>query len=142
MLPSVSGPTHGMKKLVLMMIQGLASKICAQSLSTFTDSSFETLTDEILNSIQTLKSCSSRPLTPEQRDRLDAAGLSLWNWCTQEKRRQGDDESSAKNAVFTKARVLSFAILVQARQPYDNSSRAITYLERLAIKTGRYCIGM
>ncbi|KAF2968484.1 hypothetical protein GQX73_g5062 [Xylaria multiplex] len=76
----------------------------------------------------------------KHRSRLNISGLGLWNWCTREKRREDDELPSTRDRFFTLVRVLSFSMLVLALRNDADSPRAITHLERLAIKTGRSCI--
>ncbi|KAI0972929.1 meiosis protein SPO22/ZIP4 like-domain-containing protein [Xylaria arbuscula] len=104
-----------------------------------TESRLRDLSDEIENQIQSLKAYSPRSLHAEHHGRLKTAGLALWNWCTQEKRRE-DDENSQRDKFLSLVRVLSFSMLALAKRSDDVSLKTITHLERLAIKTGRSCI--
>ncbi|KAI1165426.1 meiosis protein SPO22/ZIP4 like-domain-containing protein [Nemania serpens] len=116
-------------------------RLRAQSLDKAADSSLQDLNNEIENQIQILKAHSSRSLTTGHHNQLNTAGLALWNWCTQEKRRGVDnDVPPARNRFFSLLRVLSFSMLTLAHRNDDSSQRAIIHLERLAIKTGRSCI--
>ncbi|KAI0101809.1 meiosis protein SPO22/ZIP4 like-domain-containing protein [Nemania sp. FL0031] len=128
------------KMQLLLIFQELSSDISAQSLDTATDSDVRTLANEIGSQIKTLKTYSSRSLTTEYHDQLNTAGLSLWNWCTQEKRHESDNAPPARNKMFCLIRVLSFSMLILARRNDDNSPRTTIHLLRLAIKTGRSCI--
>ncbi|KAI1112741.1 meiosis protein SPO22/ZIP4 like-domain-containing protein [Nemania sp. NC0429] len=118
-----------------------ASHLRAQSLDKASDSSLRDLNNEIENHIQALKVHSSPSLATSRHSQLNTAGLALWNWCTQEKRRVvGNDAPPARNRFFSLTRVLSFSMLTLAHRNDDSSQRSIIYLERLAIKTGRSCI--
>ncbi|KAJ8131120.1 hypothetical protein O1611_g2505 [Lasiodiplodia mahajangana] len=118
----------------------LSSKISAQSFDTSTDSSIRDLANEIESQIQILKTYNSRSLTTEHYDRLNTAGLGLWNWCTQEKRRGSDNALPARNKLFCLIRVLSFFMLIRAHRNDDDSPKTTIHLIRLATKTSRSCI--
>ncbi|KAI3327671.1 SPO22-domain-containing protein [Xylariaceae sp. AK1471] len=123
-----------------LIFQEFASDLRAQALDEATDSSLQDLNHEIEDRIHALKPHSSRSLSAQHHDQLNTAGLALWNWCTQGKRREGDQSSPVRDKFFTLARVLSFLMLTLALQSDDNSPKAIIHLERLATKTGRSCI--
>ncbi|KAI0205435.1 SPO22-domain-containing protein [Astrocystis sublimbata] len=102
----------------------------------------EKLNDDIDSQVQALKTHDARPLTAEHRTQLTAAGLDLWNWGTRERRRVDSDGSvpPGTGKFFCLVRLLSFSMLVLARQTDDHSQRSILHLEQLAIKTTRTCI--
>ncbi|TGJ79300.1 hypothetical protein E0Z10_g9466 [Xylaria hypoxylon] len=139
MLPFVCEPAVDSKKLAL-IFKELCSNLRALSFDKTTDSSPRDLNNEIENQIQSLKTYSPRSLKTEHHNQLNTAGLGLWNWCTQEKRREDNNAPSTRDRFFCLVRVLSFSMLALAQRRDVNSPRAIIHLERLAIKTGRSCI--
>ncbi|KAI1153268.1 meiosis protein SPO22/ZIP4 like-domain-containing protein [Nemania diffusa] len=114
-------------------------KLRAQSLDEASDSSLQSLNNEIKSQIRVLKT-NPKGLNALHRGQLREAGHGLWNWCTQEKRRESDHSLAAKPILFSLARVLSFSMLILAHKYDEDSLRAKIYLLRLAIKTGRSCI--
>ncbi|KAI0799498.1 meiosis protein SPO22/ZIP4 like-domain-containing protein [Xylaria sp. FL0064] len=98
------------------------------------------LNNKIENQIQSLKTYNPRSLSAEHHAQLQRAGLSLWNWCTQEMRRENTNERSQKDRFLTLVRVLSFSMVALAKRSDDTSPKTIVHLERLAMKTGRSCI--
>ncbi|GAW15707.1 hypothetical protein ANO14919_051260 [Xylariales sp. No.14919] len=139
MLPSVRKPVAGSKKLAL-TVQGFSSRLRALALHEITDDSLQDLHNEIENRIQSLRTYSLQSLSAEHHNQLNTSGHSLWNWCTQAKRREGGNTQFTNDRFFCLVRVLSFSMLALAQRSDVNSSRANIYLERLAIKTGRSCI--
>ncbi|KAI0539329.1 meiosis protein SPO22/ZIP4 like-domain-containing protein [Xylaria digitata] len=127
-------------KMLALIFQEFSSDLCARSFEKATESDLLDLSSEIENRIQSLKTYSPRSLNSEHHNRLNATGLSLWNWCTREKRREDNNLPSTRDRFFTLVRVLSFSMLVLAQRNDANSPRSIAHLERLAIKTGRSCI--
>ncbi|KAI1422777.1 meiosis protein SPO22/ZIP4 like-domain-containing protein [Xylaria sp. FL1777] len=127
------------KKLTLTFSE-FSNDLRAFPLDQATDSSIQNLNNEIEDRIQSLKTYSVRSLNAEHYNQLQAAGLSLWNWCTQEKRREDNNTPSQRDRFLSLVRVLSFLMLALAQRSDDKSPRTITHLERLAIKTGRSCI--
>ncbi|KAI3341252.1 meiosis protein SPO22/ZIP4 like-domain-containing protein [Ustulina deusta] len=127
------------KKLTL-IFQEFSSNLRTLPLDKATDPSLGDLNNEIEKWIQSLKAYSTRSLNTEHHNQLNTAGLALWNWCTQEKRREDENAPSQRNRFLTLVRLFSFSMLALAQRSDDNSPRTITNLERLAIKTGRSCI--
>ncbi|KAI1295094.1 meiosis protein SPO22/ZIP4 like-domain-containing protein [Xylaria venustula] len=130
-------PLYQLEKLAL-TFEEFSDRLRALLFDKATGSRLRELSDEIENQIQSLKSCSSRSLHAGHHGRFKTAGLALWNWSTQEKRREEDD--SQRDKFLSLVRVFSFSMLALAKRSDDVSLKTITHLERLAIKTGRSCI--
>lgn len=97
------------------------------------------LTDELENQIRAIKSCTLRG--GQRHEQLDSTGTSLWNLCTRLKREEYDDSASGIHKVLIYTRIFAFLILALAQWGDRNAPNDVIRLTKLAIKTGRSCIG-
>lgn len=100
------------------------------------------LVDRVEDQINLVKDFLLKSLSPHRHAQLDGPGTDLWNLCVQVKRQDDTDFSPAKSKLLVFARVFSFLILALAQRGTHNEPGDLLRLEKLAIKTGRSCIGM
>lgn len=98
--------------------------------------------DELENQINAIKSYSLKSPGSRRHTQLDSVGTNLWNLCVQIKRQDDNDASPARSKLLTLARLFSFIILALAQWGDHNTPGDLLRLEKLAIKTGRSCIGI
>ncbi|CAJ2511272.1 Uu.00g068970.m01.CDS01 [Anthostomella pinea] len=96
--------------------------------------------NEIHNQIRAIRSYTLRSPGPQRYAQLDSAGLELWNWCTQLKRQYASDASPTAIRFLVLVRVFSFQIFALAQWGDNNTAGDLVRLQRLALKTGRFCI--
>ncbi|KAI1449599.1 SPO22-domain-containing protein [Annulohypoxylon stygium] len=99
------------------------------------------LVDRVEDQINLVKDFLLKSLSPHRHAQLDGPGTDLWNLCVQVKRQDDTDFSPAKSKLLVFARVFSFLILALAQRGTHNEPGDLLRLEKLAIKTGRSCIG-
>lgn len=100
------------------------------------------LIHELDNQIRAVKPYSLQKPTSKRRNQLDTIATSLWNLCT-ELTRQRTDESTptVDSRLLVLARTFAFFVLALARGSDRNTPGDLTRLAKLAIKSGKYCIG-
>ncbi|KAI1210703.1 SPO22-domain-containing protein [Annulohypoxylon truncatum] len=99
------------------------------------------LIDKLENHINIVKDYLLKPPSPHRHTSLDGPGTDLWNLCVQIKRQDDTDVSPTKSKLLVSVRVFSFLILALAQRGSHNKPGDLLRLEKLAIKTGRSCIG-
>lgn len=99
------------------------------------------MTGELESQIKVIKSSGIRDPGHQRHQRLDSVGTSLWNICTRVKRLEDGDSGSAMKKMLTLTRVFAFLLLSTAQPANHSTPSAAIRLSKLAIKTGRSCIG-
>ena len=119
------------------------------------DASQKALENKVESQIQTVATVSLKNSAPTQHQELDAAGTDLWNLCVRLRRQSqhtnenhagrpavGTAETSCSR-LLTLGRLYAFMILALAQScaEHNNTTGNLLRLQRLAIKTGKLCLG-
>ncbi|KAI0395928.1 meiosis protein SPO22/ZIP4 like-domain-containing protein [Xylariaceae sp. FL0594] len=96
-----------------------------RKLTDISASDLQTVTDELENQINALKTSNVQSISSLNHGELHSAGVALWNWSTKGKRRHGEDLSPSKNRLFVLVRVLSFSMLSLALRSNQASRRSL-----------------
>jgi hypothetical protein len=91
--------------------------------------------------IKELSQATARDPKPSHGSGLDAAGTSLWNVSVRAKRELDENSSAALARTFMLARVFAFELLAAGHFPSSKEPGSLTRLAKLAIRTGRLCLG-
>ncbi|KAI1809954.1 meiosis protein SPO22/ZIP4 like-domain-containing protein [Poronia punctata] len=111
-----------------------------QPLAEATETTLQSLSDELEAHINALTIGNGRSLGTQNHAQLHTAGVSLWNWCTQEKRGITGSDTPSKDRLFVLVRVMSFSVLSLSLRNDETSPTVIIQLVKIAIKTARCCI--
>lgn len=82
-----------------------------------------------------------RNIGSEIGEQLGAAGVVLWNLCTQLKRDQDGQLSPSQRKALVYTRVFAFLMVTLPELGSQSELRILIRCSRLAIRTGRSCIG-
>lgn len=100
------------------------------------------LVHELENQIGALKRYSLQNPSSKRRNQLDTVATSLWNLCTELTRQKADESHpTVGSRLLVLARTFAFFVLALARGGDRNTPGDLTRLAKLAIKSGKYCIG-
>lgn len=102
------------------------------------ESGSQKLIPELEHQIRGIKSYASHGA--HRYEQLDALGTDLWNTCIR-LNRDNEDATALVRKTLILARVFAFQILSLAQDIGDTNSGRLIRLAKLAIKSGRSCIG-
>lgn len=104
-------------------------------------SEHQSLTEKLQNKVFAIKTYTLRNLDMHTRNQVEETGTDLWNLCTRKRRNEGERTSTGYCRVLLLARIYAFLLLALPDAKAKKQPHAIVRILRLAIKTGRSCIG-
>ena len=104
-------------------------------------SRLQALVDGLEKQIRTIQRYNLKNTGSEIGEQLGAAGVTLWNLCTHVKRDQDGQPSPVQRKALVYSRVFAFLVVTLPGLGSPSELRTLVRYSRLAIRTGRSCIG-
>lgn len=136
----VCPPSSSCPAIVILTCQALARETQATLPNLNDPSRLQALVDDLEKQISTIQRCNLRNAGSETGE-LGAAGVALWNLCTHLKRDQDGQPSPVLRKALVCSRVFAFLVVTIPESGTRNELRTLIRYLRLAIRTGRSCIG-